>query len=106
MRRSKLESRCGIGGRWTSVGTDIHFLVEARWDSFSGDKTKWHAVVPPPGRVDERGYPLCQKRNYPLFSFLSDVRDGATIVGTVPRRGLPADVDAASTRLEFHAVAN
>lgn len=88
------------------MGTDIHFLVEARWDSFGGDKTKWHAVVPPPGRVDVWGCPLYQRRNYPLFSFLSDVGDGATIVKTAPQRGLPASIDAVSTRLEFYSVAN
>lgn len=87
------------------MGTDINIVVDARYVDRTGAKTGWVPVVPPPGLCDSRGVPQYDRRNYPLFSFLSDVRYGCAAPGQIPHRGLPPDCDPHAQRMRFYNIA-
>ncbi|MFE3583857.1 hypothetical protein [Streptomyces vinaceus] len=67
------------------MGTDIHGLIECRWDRWldEGDR-RWCEAID----LDH----LCNGRSYAAFGALFGVRDTASFRPLAPGRGLPSDV--------------
>ncbi|MFJ3922348.1 hypothetical protein [Streptomyces sp. NPDC090022] len=76
------------------MGTDIHGIVECRWDHWpTGDETAWDAAI----SLDH----LYDGRSYAAFGALFGVRDDTSFRPLADHRGLPPDA-AAGTVAAYH----